>query len=55
MFRAKAVEKIKTHILWSATFFFENRAVREIMWENAAKQGRPQHDNMTHAHCMLDT
>ena len=34
MFQTKAVEKIKTHILCSVTFFPpENRAVYEIMWE----------------------
>jgi len=30
----KVVERIKTHILYSITFFPENRAVYEIMWEN---------------------
>jgi len=31
-FQSKVVEKIKTHILCSVTFFFpENRAVYEIM------------------------
>ena len=34
MFRAKVVEEIKTHILYSITFSPENRAVYEIMWEN---------------------
>jgi len=28
------VEKIKTHIMFSNVFFFENRAVYEIMWKN---------------------
>jgi len=32
----KFVEKIKTHILYSITFF-ENRAVYEIRWENTAE------------------
>ena len=33
MFQTKLVKKIKTHILCSVTFFFfENRAVYEIMW-----------------------
>jgi len=32
MFQTKVVQKIKTHILCSVTFFPENRAVREIMW-----------------------
>ena len=35
MFQTKVVEKIKTHILCSVTFFFlENRAVYEKMWKN---------------------
>jgi len=40
----KVVEKIKTHILCSITFFFspENRAVYEIMWKNIVERGRPQ-------------
>jgi len=29
----KFVEKIKTHILCSITFFFEKPAVREIIWK----------------------
>ena len=42
MFQIKAVEEIKTHILCSVTFFFENRAVYEKMWENIVEPGRPQ-------------
>jgi hypothetical protein len=42
MFHTKFVEKIKTHILCSITFFFENRAVYEIMWKNIVQRGRPQ-------------
>jgi hypothetical protein len=43
MFQTKVVEKIKTHILCSVTFFsFENRAVYEIMWKNAVEPDRPQ-------------
>jgi len=34
MFQTKAVEKIKTHILCSVIFFFENLAVYEITWKN---------------------
>jgi hypothetical protein len=34
------VEKIKTHILCSVTFF-ENRAVCEIMWKNIVEPGGP--------------
>ena len=42
MFQTEVVEKIKTHILCSVTFFLENRAVYEIMWENTVERGRPQ-------------
>jgi len=33
------VEKIEIHILYS---FFENRDVREIMWNNIVEWDRPQ-------------
>jgi hypothetical protein len=33
MFQTKVVEKIKTHILCSIFFFFQNRDIYEIMWE----------------------
>ena len=37
------MEKIKTHILCSVTFFFfENRTVYEIMWKNIVEWDRPQ-------------
>jgi len=43
MFQTKVVEKIKTHILCSVTFFFfENRAFYEIMCKNILEPGRPQ-------------
>ena len=41
MFRTEVVERPKTHILCSATFLFENRAVYEI-WKNIVERGRPQ-------------
>jgi len=33
MYATKVVEKIKTHVLCSVTFFGQNRAVCEIMWK----------------------
>ena len=43
MLQIKVVEKIKTHILYSVTFFFFlNRAVYEKMWKNTVERGRPQ-------------
>ena len=40
MFETKFVEKIKTHILCSVTFFYENRAVYEIMWKKYCRAGQ---------------
>jgi hypothetical protein len=43
MFQTNVIQKIKTHILCSTTFFFfENLAVYEIMWKNIVQPGRPQ-------------
>jgi len=43
MFQTKVVEKIKTHILCSVTFFPpENLAVDEIMWKSIVQPDRPQ-------------
>jgi len=33
MFQTKVAYKIKTHILFSITLFFENRDVYEKMWK----------------------
>jgi hypothetical protein len=37
----KVVEKIKTYILHSVFFFFEIRAVYEIIWKNMVEPERP--------------
>jgi len=37
----KIVEKIKTHILYSVTFFIYNCVVYEIMCKNILEQARP--------------
>jgi len=42
MLQTKVVEKIKTHIFCSITFFFETPAIYEIMWKNIVEPGRPQ-------------
>jgi hypothetical protein len=43
MFQNRVVEKIKTHISCSVSFFsFENRAVYEIIWKNMLELDRPQ-------------
>jgi hypothetical protein len=41
MFQRKVVEKIKTRILCSITFFLI-RTVKEIMWRDIVDPGRPQ-------------
>jgi len=43
MLQTKAAEKVKTRVLCSITFFFfENRAVDEIMWKNMVEPDRPR-------------
>jgi hypothetical protein len=54
MFRAKVVEKLESHILYSTTFF-ENRASYEITCKKLCGAGQATDGNMAHAHCMLDT
>jgi hypothetical protein len=41
MFQTKAVDKIKTDILFSISFI-ENCTVCEVMWKNTVEPGRPQ-------------
>ena len=38
----KSCGENKTHVLCSVTFFSENRAVYERMWENMVERGRPE-------------
>ena len=50
-FSHKFIEKIKTDVLGVTTFFFDNRTVYEIMWENTVQLGRPQMKaKHTHTH-----
>ena len=54
MFQTKVVQKIKTHILCSVTFFRKSCG----LWNNVEKcctSGQVTDGNMAHAHCMLDT
>jgi hypothetical protein len=41
MSQPEVVQNIKTHILCSVNFFFENCAVFEIVWKNTVKSDRP--------------
>jgi hypothetical protein len=38
----KFVDKIKTHVSCSVTFFFGNRNVYEMNWKNIVKRGGTQ-------------
>jgi len=54
MLQTKCVEKIKTHILCSVTFFRKSYG----LWDNVEKPcsvGQITDGNRAHAHCMLDT
>jgi hypothetical protein len=53
MFQTKFGGNRNTHIIFKK-FFSENFAVYEIIWNIVADRGKP-HDNMEHAHLMLDT
>jgi hypothetical protein len=52
MFQTKVAEKVKTHILCSITFFFENLVVYEIMWKNTVEPVRQaaDGDSVEHVH-----
>jgi len=42
MFQTKVVQIIKTILIPTTFFFFENLSFYEIIWENIAKSGRLQ-------------
>jgi hypothetical protein len=47
-------ENQNTRVLFSNFFFFENRAVYQIMWEKYCKDRQATDENMPHVHVMLD-
>jgi len=49
MFPPEFVEKIKTRVMCSKLFFFENRDVCEKMEKNLVETERPQMINTAHA------
>jgi hypothetical protein len=49
IFQRKVVEKIQTHFMFNK-FYFENRAVYEIMWKKYCTAGQATDDNLAHAH-----
>ena len=54
LFPTKVVEKIKTHILCSVTFFRKSCRLWDKV-EKYCRTGQATDDKMAHAHCMLDT
>ena len=54
MFQIKVLEKIKTHILCSVTFY-RNLCLFKNNVEKYCTAGQATDDNMAHAHFMLDT
>jgi len=54
MLQTKVVEKIKTHILCSVTFFRKSCRLWDNV-ENVCRAGQGTDGNMAHAHYMLDT
>jgi hypothetical protein len=55
IFQTKVLEKFKTCIIYSITFFFENSAFYEIKRKKYCRAGHAIHENMAHKHCTLDT
>jgi len=53
MFQIKVVEKLKTHIIYSITFFRKSCRLWDNV-ENICRDGQATVVNMAHAHCMLD-
>jgi len=54
MYQTEVVDKIKTYILYSVTFFRKSC----LVWDNMEKYCRAWQatdDNMAHAHCVLGT
>ena len=42
MFQTKFVDKIETNYASVTFFFFENRAIYELMWKDIVRTQRPQ-------------
>jgi hypothetical protein len=52
LFQTKVVENIKTHILYSATFFRKSCPLWDV--EKYCRAVQVTDDSMAQAHCMLD-
>jgi hypothetical protein len=55
MFQTKAVEKNKTHILRSVTFFFSKIMLFRRKFGKYCRAGQATDEDMAPAHCMLNT
>jgi len=53
MFQAKAVEKIKTHIIYLVFFFLRKSCPSLSQLEKYCRAGQATDGNMAHAHCLL--
>ena len=53
MFQTTFVEKIKTHVLCSVTYFQKLCRLRDNV-EKYDRTGQATDDNMAHVYCMLD-
>jgi len=51
----KSLEQIKHTFYVQYIFFFDNRAIYEIMWRKYSKAGQVTDDNIAQAYCNLDT
>jgi hypothetical protein len=54
-FGQKFLDKPKTRILHSITFFLKNRAFFDMIWKKYCRVGQTKSDNMAHGYCMGDT
>ena len=54
MFQTKVIEKIKTHILCSISFFVLKKYRLWDTVEEYCRAGQATDENMAHAHCVLD-
>jgi hypothetical protein len=44
--KCSTIRTVKTHVLFSKTFFFENRDVYDIVWKNVVESRQATDDNI---------
>ena len=52
MFQTTVVEKIKTHILYSTTFFLKNCVIYVIMWNKNCRAGQATDNSIIQHVCI---